>query len=159
MSFCHLSALHWKSSFKATRSQCHKLIFSYSIIIFKIFYRLFFCVQNPWNLLIELSSLSFCAKVLKISLLNPKIASPFAFKNVSLCWRSDALKTTSNVLCCCCYFVYCFFHIILIIKLALYLFNFREKKKEKERDELWKKLSQLELNHKAKLNSASHHSP
>ncbi|GIY61564.1 hypothetical protein CDAR_519722 [Caerostris darwini] len=35
----------------------------------------------------------------------------------------------------------------------------KEKKKEKERDELWKKLSQLELNHKAKLNSVPHHSP
>ncbi|GIY11717.1 hypothetical protein CEXT_8801 [Caerostris extrusa] len=40
-----------------------------------------------------------------------------------------------------------------------HLFLFREKKKEKERDELWKKLSQLELNHKAKLNSVPHHSP
>ncbi|GBM58546.1 Serine/threonine-protein phosphatase 2A regulatory subunit beta isoform [Araneus ventricosus] len=35
----------------------------------------------------------------------------------------------------------------------------KEKKKEKERDELWKKLSQLELNHKSKLNSVPHHSP
>jgi len=31
----------------------------------------------------------------------------------------------------------------------------KEKRKEKERDELWKRLSQLELNHKAKLGSTS----
>ncbi|XP_054154152.1 serine/threonine-protein phosphatase 2A 56 kDa regulatory subunit epsilon isoform-like [Oppia nitens] len=31
----------------------------------------------------------------------------------------------------------------------------KEKRKEKERDELWKRLSQLELNHKAKLGSSS----
>ena len=35
---------------------------------------------------------------------------------------------------------------------SLDAFN-REKRKEKERDELWKRLSQLELNHKAKVGS------
>lgn len=30
----------------------------------------------------------------------------------------------------------------------------REKRKEKDRDELWKRLTQLELNHKAKLGSS-----
>jgi hypothetical protein len=29
--------------------------------------------------------------------------------------------------------------------------DFREKKREKERDELWKKLSELELNHNNKI--------
>jgi hypothetical protein len=32
-----------------------------------------------------------------------------------------------------------------------YFGGFREKKREKERDELWKKLSELELNHNNKI--------
>lgn len=37
-------------------------------------------------------------------------------------------------------------------------FDFREKKREKERDELWKRLGELELNHNKKM-IASHNSP
>lgn len=45
-----------------------------------------------------------------------------------------------------------FFHISLFHFLLLFRL-YREKKREKERDELWKRLSQLELNHKTKHQS------